>query len=215
MSDQALVGYYAKIADTCEQGYAVPERQEDLTSMRDRVVEAVQGHRVLELACGTGYWTAHLVTSAESVLATDINVAMLDLAKARGLPNDKVQFALTDAFDIQVDGDFSACFIGFFWSHIKREEQSRFLARLQERLGANALLVMVDEDYVEGSSIPVARTDLEGNTYQIQTLPDGTRMEVLKNFPSDSALRKKLGAVVKDIRILRSNHYWMATGRFK
>jgi hypothetical protein len=76
-------------------------------------------------------------------------------------------------------------------------------------------VVMVDNVYVEGSSTPIARTDAEGNTYQIRTLPNGERYEIIKNFPTDSALRKRSGAMLKDIRILRLEHYWILTGRLK
>jgi hypothetical protein len=85
---------------------------------------------------------------------------------------------------------------------------------LRRQLGKDALLVMVDDTYVEGSSIPIARTDLDGNTHHIDTL-DGERYEVLKNYPTDSALRKKLAPAVKEIRILRLEHYWMLTGKLK
>jgi len=211
-----LTAYYAKCADTYETVYGKPERQADLAILHGRVRETLRDHRVLEIACGTGYWTEQLAQSAASVLATDINPEMLDIAQARGLPADKVTFALADAFDLpNEEGRFSACFAGFWWSHVKRQDQAGFLAQLREKLGKDVLLVMLDNVYVEGSSTSIARTDLDGNTYQIRTLPDGARCEVLKNFPTDSALRKKMGASVKDIRILRLDYYWMLTGRLK
>jgi SAM-dependent methyltransferase len=216
MTDYAdLAAYYAKRAGSYEDVYRKPERQADLAILHERVPEALRGQRVLEIACGTGYWTGRIADSAAAVLATDINPEVIEIARAKGLPADKVEFALADAFDLQLDGAFSACFAGFWWSHVKRQDQAGFLARLREKLGKDALLVMLDNVYVEGGSTPIARTDPQGNTYQIRTLPDGERHEVLKNFPSDSALRKKLGAAVKDIRILRLEHYWMLTGRLK
>ncbi|MEN3290841.1 MAG: hypothetical protein V7642_94 [Burkholderiales bacterium] len=210
-----LAAYYAKRADVYEEVYRKPERQADLAVLHEHVAEALRGHHVLELACGTGYWTRSFADSAASVLATDINSEVIELAKAKGLPADKVRFMLADAFDPQVGGTFSAVFAGFWWSHVKRQDQAGFLARLRDKAGKDALLVMVDNVYVEGSSTPIARTDADGNTYQIRTLPNGERYEVVKNFPTDSALRKKLGASVKDIRILRLEHYWMLTGRLK
>lgn len=210
-----LAAYYAKCVGTCEQAYDKPERQADLAILKEKVRDALRGHQVLELACGTGYWTAELAQSAASVLATDINQEMIDAAKAKNLPADKVQFALTDAFDLQVDGQFSACFAGFWWSHVKRQEQAAFLEQLRVKLGKDTYLVLIDNIYVEGSSTSIARTDLDGNTYQIRKLGDGTRHEVLKNFPTDSALRKRMADAVKDIRIFRLEHYWMLTGRLK
>ena len=82
-------------------------------------------------------------------------------------------------------------------------------------MGKDGLLVMIDNTYVEGSNTPIARTDLDGNTYQIRRLDNGERYEVLKNFPTDSTLRKKLGTVLRDIRVLRLEYYWMLSGKFK
>ncbi len=90
----------------------------------------------------------------------------------------------------------------------------RFLAALRARVG-NILMVLLDDSYVEGSSGTVARTDMEGNTYQIQTAPDGLRYEIPKTYPSDSALRKKLASSVREIKIVRLEHVWMLTCRLK
>jgi cyclopropane fatty-acyl-phospholipid synthase-like methyltransferase len=210
-----LAAYYAKRAGVFEQVYEKPERQADLAVLRQRLAEVLAGHRVLELACGTGYWTQYYASSAASVLATDVNPEMIALAQAKGLDANKVTWKLADAFDLQVTGSFSACFAGFWWSHVMREDQEDFLQDLRQKLGKDTLLVLMDNVYVEGSSTTIARTDLQGNTFQIRTLPDGGRYEVLKNFPTDSALRKKLAAATKEIRILRLEHYWMLTCRLK
>lgn len=214
-NNSELAAYYAKRAGIYEQIYRRPESQADLADMQRRLGEVLAGHRVLELACGTGYWTQHFANSAQSVLATDINREMLDLAEAKDLPTDKVKWQLADAFDLQVEGKFSACFAGFWWSHILRQDQEGFLQQLRQKLGKDTLLVLMDNVYVEGVNTTIARTDLEGNTFQIRTLPDGGRYEVLKNFPTDSALRKKLATAAKEIRIVRLENYWMLTCRLK
>lgn len=208
--------YYAKSAANHDRIYDKPERQHDLAVMREQVAQALRGHVVLELACGTGYWTRVIATSAESVLATDINPEMLALGKLRALPADKAQFRVADAFALPDDiGSFTAVFIGFWWSHVKREQQERFLAQLRSKLGRDLLIVLLDDAYVEGSSETVARTDMEGNTYQIRTAPDGQRYEIPKTYPSDSALRKKLASSVREIRIVRLEYYWLLTCRLK
>lgn len=207
--------YYAKCAGFVERAYEKPERQADLAAVEQRLAEVLSGHRVLELACGAGYWTQGYAQSAESVLATDINPAMIALAEARGLPAAKVKWALADALDLNVTDAFSACFAGFWWSHVRRQDQEGFLQHLRRKLGKDTLLVLLDSIYVEGSSTTIARTDLEGNTFQIRTLPDGERVELLKNFPTDSALRKKLAGAAREIRIARLEHYWMLTCRLK
>jgi len=208
--------FYAKIASNHDRIYDRPERQADLAAMRTQVAELLRGHSVLELACGTGYWTRIIAETADNIVATDINPEMIGMAQLRKLDPAKVALRVADARDLPADlGEFTAVFIGFWWSHVKREEYERFLAQLKARVGKDVLLVLLDDVYVEGSSETVARTDLEGNTYQIRTAPDGERYEIPKTYPSDSALRKKLASSVREIKIARNDHYWLLSCRLK
>ncbi|WP_081801488.1 trans-aconitate 2-methyltransferase [Herminiimonas sp. CN] len=214
-----LSAYYSSRAATCDNVYAQPDRQEEFALLRERVGALVQGQNVLELACGSGYWTAVLAESAHVVLATDNNPLMLEAAQTRDLPRQKVQLAQIDAFELDLASglasNYSVCFAGFFWAHVRREQQTELLARVRQAIGKDGLLILIDDNYLEEDTAPVARTDAEGNTYQIETLADGERYEYVKNFPSDSALRKKFSGVARDIRILRLQHSWMLSCRLK
>ena len=208
--------YYAKTASSHDRIYDRAERQEDLEAMRGHVAEVLRGHTVLELACGTGYWTRLIAEVADKVVATDINPEMIAMAQLRAMPADKVTLRVADAYDLPADiGDFTAVFIGFWWSHVGREVQEKFLAQLRAKVGKDMFIVLLDDVYVEGSSETVARTDMEGNTYQIRVAPDGDRYEIPKTYPSDSALRKKLASSVREIKIVRLEYYWMLTCRLK
>lgn len=208
--------YYASSVQAADAAFARAERARDLNTVRDRVAERVAGHTVLELACGTGYWTEVLASTAEHVLATDVLDEMLERAKRRGLPADKVDFRRVDGLDLPEDiGQFTCVFIGFWWSHLKRAEQDAFLVHLRARLGRDVTLILLDDVYVEGSSTTIARTDLLGNTYQIVTTEDGERVELPKNYPADSALRKRVGNAAREIRVERLTYYWMLSCRLK
>lgn len=205
--------YYAQRAATLEKIYEKPERQQDLLEIREKVCAALSQQHVLELACGTGYWTERYAPLAASVRATDVNQAMLDVARNKSYPAERVSFQIADVFALPPAdaGQYTACFAGFLWSHIKREEQGALLQTIARGAGKGSQLVLIDNNYVEGSSSPVARTDAEGNTWQLRDREDGSRVEIVKNFPSDSALRKKFGPFVRDIRIFRNTYYWMLT----
>jgi SAM-dependent methyltransferase len=208
--------FYAKIASNHDRIYDRPERQDDLAEMREHVVEALRGHTVLELACGTGYWTRQIAEVADKIVATDINPEMIAMARLRKMPAEKVELRVVDAYDLPDDlGEFTAVFVGFWWSHVKREEYVKFLAKLKAKVGKDVLIVLLDETYVEGSSATVARTDMEGNTFHISTAPDGERYEIPTTYPTDSALRKKLTPAVREIRIVRMEYYWLLTCRLK
>ena len=202
--------YYSQRATHYEDIYQRPERQAELQDLASHLQNLLRGKYVLEVACGTGYWTECYADLAGSVLATDNNPDMLKLARAKSVLAQRVQFQQADATDLP-KGTFNASLAGFLWSHLKRSEQSPFLESLQKACGSGTLLIMFDNCYVEGDSTPIARTDLEGNTYQIRRLPDGSRHEVIKNYPTDSTLRKKMTGYARDIRIVRNQHFWMLT----
>jgi len=208
--------YYASSTQAADAALSRAERANDLSKVRDRIAQLVRGKSVLELACGTGYWTEVIAATAERVLATDILDEMIERAQRRRLPEGRVSFRRVDGLDLPEDlGAFSCVFIGFWWSHLKRDEQDALLAQLRARLGHDVVLILLDDAYVEGSSTTIARTDAQGNTYEIVAAPDGERFELPKNYPADSALRKRLGGDVREIRIERLTYYWLLTCRLK
>lgn len=215
MNSEQYVPYYAKSAADYDFIYEEEECQEDLDAVRQHLAIVLKGHTVLELACGTGYWTEVIAEVADQVVAIDISPEMIEQARQRELP-ENVTLRVADAYQLPDDlGDFTAVFIGFWWSHVKREHQEKFLAHLTSKVGKDVMLVLLDDDYVEGISQTVARTDAEGNTYQILTAPDGERYEIPKTYSSDSALRKKLASSVREIKIARNEFYWILTCRLK
>ena len=210
---EVMKKYYAQRANDYESIYKKPERQADLIAMEERLCRVLEDQRVLEVACGTGYWTERYAQVASSVLATDNNQAMLDYAKRKQYPAGRVEFSLADVFAMPASNgeQYSVCFAGFLWSHVEREEQAEVLAQLVKVVGSGSVLVLLDDNDVEGSSAPIARTDSDGNTFQLRMQDDGTRVEIVKNYHTDSFLRKRIGLAARDIRVFRNDHYWMLT----
>src|SRR5436309_735878 len=95
-----LVEYYAQRAAEFERVYQKPERQEELQQLKNLIRTRLAGRQVLEVASGTGYWTEVAATSARSILAVDINEAMLDIARRKPIDPRKVRFQLGDAYDV-------------------------------------------------------------------------------------------------------------------
>jgi len=65
-----LSAYYTSRAAISDNVYAQPDRQQEFAILRERAAALVQGQNVLELACGSGYWTGALAETASFVLAT-------------------------------------------------------------------------------------------------------------------------------------------------
>jgi protein-L-isoaspartate O-methyltransferase len=207
-----LGDYYRERAAEYDAVYAKPERQEDLARLHDLLPGLVAGRRVLEVAAGTGYWTATLSTSAAVIAATDLNPETLDVARTRRYGPAKVTFQVADAYAPgQVPGEFDTAFIGFFWSHILRADLPRFLSGLSTRLGAGARLVVLDNRYVPGSNHPISRTTEAGDTFQRRTLNNGRGYEILKNFPTRDQFTADVAGVATDVRWTELRYYWLAT----
>ena len=199
MASPDLIAYYARRAGEYEQIYAKPERQPDLEFLRKKIPQRLRGRRVLEVACGTGYWSALVAPVAASLVATDLAEEPMAIARGKGL---KVRFEKADAYRLpETLGRFDAALAVFWWSHVPRRRIPEFLASLHARLEPGARVLLMDNRYVEGSSTPVAEVDADGDSYQ-QRGSD----RVLKNFPSEAELRLSL----PDVSYEALEYYWLA-----
>ncbi|MFI5696005.1 class I SAM-dependent methyltransferase [Kribbella sp. NPDC051586] len=205
-----LAGYYRDRAGEYDAVYDKPERQEDLARLRALLPPLVRGRSVLEVAAGTGYWTTALSTTAESVLATDVNEETLAIARTRSYGSGDVRFQTADAYDLgAIPGRFDAIFAGFFWSHVPRADVRRFARGLLDRVEPGGVVILADNRYVEGSNYPITRTTDDGDTYQTRQLSDGRSYEVLKNFPSREELAADLAPA--QVEWTELSYFWLAT----
>ena len=125
-----MATYYAARAPEYERVYQKPERQEDLRQLRDIVTNGFSGMDVLEVACGTGYWTTLFAQTAKSVLATDVNEEVLAIARGRMHESPKSAFLNADAYNLpEPNKTFTGGFCGFWWSHIPKYRLQPFLDR--------------------------------------------------------------------------------------
>jgi SAM-dependent methyltransferase len=202
------IDYYRRRAGEYEAIYAKPERQSDLLLLKKKLAELLKNARVLEVACGTGYWTTVIANAASSVTATDLAQEPMNIARSKAYPKKNVTFVEADAYALPEGlGRFDAAFAGFWWSHVPRERIAQFVASLHARLEAGARVLFLDNLYVEGNSTAVSEVDASGNTYQLRTLADGSAFRVMKNFPTRDELRALLPAPVH-YRALQ--YYWLA-----
>ena len=207
--------YYAKRAAYYERVYHKPERQTDLRAMEAWLATQFTDRRVLEIACGTGWWTPHGAAHARHWLATDLNAETTDIARAKALPQRPggspiVEFRRTDAYTLAELGQerFDAAFAGCWWSHVPLQSLNAWLELLHSRLMPGARVVMLDNSYVQTSSTPLSRSDEFGNTYQTRPLDDGSTHEVLKNFPTRDEAFAHLGPRARRPQWRTHTHYW-------
>ena len=118
LASAELVDYYRRRAAEYEAIYAWPERQADLAILREKIPGKLRGARVLEIACGTGYWTQLVAALAAQMLATDLAEEPLAIARAKTYPKNP-SFIHADAYALPDSlGRFDAALAVFWWSHV-------------------------------------------------------------------------------------------------
>jgi len=209
-----LASYYARRAAEYERIYAKPERQDDLAALRQRLRGLFAGRKVLELACGTGYWTEVISPDAAQVTAIDVNEEVLQIARGKRYPENRVTFMLGDCYAPPDSGrSHDALFAGFWWSHVPLGRMDDFLAAATRSVAPGALIAFLDNRYVEGSSTAISRRDGEGNSYQLRRLDDGSSHEVLKNFPAESELIRRAARCGRAAHVDLYPHFWLLSFR--
>ncbi|MGE4242866.1 class I SAM-dependent methyltransferase [Ramlibacter sp.] len=203
-----LEDYYAARASEYDRIYAKPERQDDLRAVERWLAQAFAGKSVIEIACGTGYWTQFIAPDSGSVLALDASHEVLAIARSR-VTAPHVSFVIGDAYrPPEGTAPFESAFAGFWLSHVPKARLGEFLEGLHRTLAPGAKVVLLDNLYVEGSSTPISEEDAQGNTYQARKLDDGSVHRVLKNFPSEHDLREMVAGIATDVVYRRWRYFW-------
>jgi SAM-dependent methyltransferase len=208
---QSMQQYYAQRASEYERIYAKPERQADIAVIKAWLPARFEGRSVLEVACGTGYWTPHAAALCQHWTATDVNDEVLALARNKVQPHERVTFQLADAYALGLPRQFDAAFAGFWWSHVPLQRALEWLDGLHACLQPGAQVVLVDNRYVEGSSSPITRHDAQGNSYQTRRLDDGSTFEVLKNFPAANDIERLLAHRARNVTWTEWPYFWACT----
>jgi ubiquinone/menaquinone biosynthesis C-methylase UbiE len=204
-----LVTYYKNRAAEYESIYLKPERQADLQSVSAILQTLLTGKQVLEIACGTGYWTERIAQTTASIYATDINDSVLKIAGHKNYPGNNVRFGIADFNHWQPLDKFNGLFAGFIWSHIPLQDLRDFISKINRFVSPGSTVVLMDNNYVEGSNTSIAFTDEKGNTYQDRKLQDGSVHRVLKNFPTEEFIRQTILGLGTVVNFITLEYFWI------
>ena len=209
VSAAEMRAYYASRAPYYDVVYLKPERAQDIAFLSGHLPAAFAGCSVLEVACGTGYWTQHIARTAARLVAVDAGPEPLHFARLRPLA-ERVTFRQEDAYALPADlGEFDAAFAGLWFSHVPIERRVEFVRSLHARLRARAKVVFIDNSEVQCREWPIVETDDRGNTYQRRRLRDGSDHRVLKNFPREDELTQLLAPFASAVSYRRLDNFWL------
>ena len=160
---------------------------------------------VLEIACGTGMWTAALADRAEWVTAIDTAPEAIAIARER-VRSTNVTFEEADIYDFATTAKFDAIFFSAWLSHVPTDRFEPFWRQLRGLLADGGRVLFVDEPteerakeaYLPGADEVVERQLLDGSTYRI-----------VKNFIEPESLEHHLRELGWTARIRRDEADWV------
>ncbi len=216
MTDHKLIDYYRARASEYEQIYYrdVPDRRKEIDEEADHLRQLVKGRHVLELACGTGYWTEIMAETAASIVASDISPEMIAEARGKNL-RGKVSFVRSDlnrsAF---AKGAFDFLALGFWFSHHPRQNYGDLFAMLIELLQEGCTAWLIDNNPpAEGPVVGSVHTDKHGNNFKHRFLDNGAEHTILKNYFTKDELRNIFAPHFRIERLTHNKYYWSAVLR--
>jgi SAM-dependent methyltransferase len=148
--------------------------------------------RVLELACGTGVWTAELVGQCDELTALDASPEMIAIASDR-VAGRGVRFIESDIFGWRPDRRYDTVFFSAWLSHVPPQRFERFWRLVDACLAETGRVFVIDElpagaaeeEIIAGAVAPAVQRPLRG----------GERYRAVKVFHEPEELRSKLASL--------------------
>jgi demethylmenaquinone methyltransferase/2-methoxy-6-polyprenyl-1,4-benzoquinol methylase len=161
----------------------------------------VQLHRfdprgdVLELACGSGMWTAELARgAATSITAVDAAPEMLELNRRR-VGDRRVRYVQADLFSWHPGRRYDCVVFGLWLSHVPPELFEAFWRRLGEWLVPGGRVFFVDSLYDPDRTATDERLGAPGDAYLTRRLDTGEEYRIVKVFYDPPRLADRLRAL--------------------
>lgn len=152
---------------------------------------------IIEVACGTGYWTEVVSRTAKNITATDAVKDVLDIARNKKY-SCAVDFKISDASSLSYrDETFNAGVANFWFSHMLRKDIPKFLEEFHRILKSGSPVFLCDNVPDTGDGI---LTKKDKDTFKIREL-DGKKYKVIKNYFSAKMLKEIFSPYAKNSKV--------------
>jgi SAM-dependent methyltransferase len=151
---------------------------------------------VVELACGTGWWTERLARTARRLTCIDASPEAIDINRGRlrnaGLPTPI--YELADLFEWTPAAKFDAVFFSFWLSHVPNDRFKSFWSKVAAALRPGGRAFFIDSLPDQTSTARDHRMPDPGGL-QERRLNDGRTFRIVKVFRQPDELTNELQAL--------------------
>lgn len=207
---ETMQAYYNARAPHMAKGLAIPPSGQLLEIVT--ALQAEAGERaVLEIACGTGYWTRLVAPAASETVATDFSEEMLAIAQAQQIA--RARFQREDAYALAGvrEAGFDFGFAMHWVSHIPLARWGDFFATFHARLKPGARVMLADDIRRPDDADPYYSKVATRDSYEIRRLPEGGEYEIVKTYFTADELRDLLRPFAEDVVIRYERPRWWLT----
>lgn len=213
-TNDSMHAYYSARAPHMAKSLATPPSGQ----LREIVTEleaCAKGRSVLEVACGTGYWTRFAAPCSSHLVAADFSAEMLEVAKAQAIAN--VRFCRADAYRLENVGAerFDFGYAMHWVSHIPLGRWEEFFRGFQARLNPGAKVLLADDIRRPDDADPYYSKIETRDSYEIRRLPNGEAYEIVKTYFTPDELRDLLEPFAINLRIRYERPRWWLTYEVK
>lgn len=149
--------------------------------------------KCVELACGTGLWTACLAQGAADLTAIDASPETIAINRTK-TGSDSVQYVVADLFEWWPTETYDFVFFGFWLSHVPARQFKRLWAMIRAALKPGGRAFFVDGLATqEATARNHAAIDASG--VMERKLNDGRTFNIVKVFYDPVQLERQLCAI--------------------
>ena len=169
----------------------------------------LDGAKVLELAPGTGIWTAELGSRAEHVTAVDASAEMIQLNRRRlGADAAKVTYVEADLFDWQAEETYDVVVFCFWISHIPEARLDWFLAKVAAMTRPGGSVFFLDGRREPTSTATDHSLRANDVGLMVRRLEDGREFTIVKNFWNARDLESRCARAGLDVKVNETRDYF-------
>jgi len=212
--------YYQQRAREYESIYfrEDPARQKEQLALAEMLQKFLKGRNILEIASGTGFWTAYLSQTAKEITGTDIAPEVLEIAREKTY-KCPVTFKIEDAYHLSFPPEtFDGALANFWFSHVPKSRLEEFFANLHRILKKNSAVFIADNTYAPEYGGKLITKKGERDTYKLRTLKDGSEHLILKNYYTPKELETFFKTFDPDFsakNIFYGKNFWYVTYHLK
>jgi SAM-dependent methyltransferase len=163
---------------------------------------------VLELACGTGLWTARLAERAERLTALDSSTEVLELAREK-VPSEHVSFVAADLFAWEPEERYDVCFFSFWLSHVPSELFAPFWAKVGRALAPGGRVFLIDSARSPRASARDHQLTEPGEELSRRRLADGREYTIVKHWFDAPSLQDQIHAQGWQVEITATAEFFV------